>query len=585
MSEAITKHLDLWTSALLAKSGAGRGGSSKQEAYGINKLRALILELAIRGKLVPQDKKEEPASVLLKEIKKNKKAGAIKKEKPLPPVSDAEKQFDLPTGWEWARFDDLVLHSEAGWSPNCESTPRTGKGWGVLKVSAVTWGEYDPSENKALPANLEPRLECEVKPGDFLISRANTAELVARAVVVPENTPRHLMLSDKIIRLVFSSECNHRFLSLVNSSDFARQYYAKVAGGTSSSMKNVSRKQILNLVVALPPIAEQRRIVAKVDELMALCDQLEQQQTHSLEAHQTLVETLLGTLTSAASPQELNEAWALIASHFDDLFITRNSVEQLRQSILKLAIKGSLVKQNPKFEPADVLLKNCAKKKAQMIEEGRLRREKACPNLKVEAHPFELPSGWVWTHLPEVGELARGKSKHRPRNDPKLYLGGTIPLVQTGDVSKANPWISSCTAMYNNVGLNQSRLWPKGTLCITIAANIAETGLLKSEACFPDSVVGFIPFDEELDIRYFEYFLRTAKRRLEDFAPSTAQKNINLDILGQLLVPLPPREEVKRIVAKVDELMALCDALSARLAEAQATQTHLADAIVEQAVA
>ena len=121
-------------------------------------------------------------------------------------------------------------------------------------------------------------------------------------------------------------------------------------------------------------------------------------------------------------------------------------------------------------------------------------------------------------------------------------------------------------------------------MCITIAANIAETGILAFDACFPDSVVGFIPFDEGIDVKYFEYFMRTAKSHLEDFAPSTAQKNINLDILGQLLVPLPPARELGCIVAKVDELMALCDSLKARLAEAQTTQLHLADAIVAQAV-
>lgn len=158
-------------------------------------------------------------------------------------------------------------------------------------------------------------------------------------------------------------------------------------------------------------------------------------------------------------------------------------------------------------------------------------------------------------------------------------------MVQTGDVSKADPLISTCTALYNQNGLNQSRLWPKGTMCITIAANIADTGILAFDACFPDSVVGFIPFEDDLSVRYFEYFIRTAKGHLEDYAPSTAQKNINLDILGQLLVPLPPAKELKRIVAKVDELMALCEALKARFAEAQTTKIDLADAIVKQAVA
>ncbi|MBC2754058.1 MAG: hypothetical protein HF978_00740 [Desulfobacteraceae bacterium] len=171
-------------------------------------------------------------------------------------------------------MDSLALYSEAGWSPKCESVQREGENWGVLKVSAVSWGQFKPNENKALPENLEPRPEYEVMPGDFLISRANTSDLVARSVVVPNDVPIHLMLSDKTIRFGFSIELNTELVNLANNSPFSRNYYAKVAGGTSSSMKNVSREKIRNLLMAVPPIAEQHRIVAKVDELMAICDDL-----------------------------------------------------------------------------------------------------------------------------------------------------------------------------------------------------------------------------------------------------------------------------------------------------------------------
>ena len=134
---------------------------------------------------------------------------------------------------------------------------------------------------------LEPRSEYEVKPRDFLMSRANTADLVARAVVVPEDTPPRLMMSDKIIRFAISPRISSQYLCLVNSSRFSRDYYARVAGGTSSSMKNVSREQIRKLIVALPPLAEQHRIVTKVDELMGLCDALKAriQDTQTTQVH------------------------------------------------------------------------------------------------------------------------------------------------------------------------------------------------------------------------------------------------------------------------------------------------------------
>lgn len=144
----------------------------------------------------------------------------------------------------------------------------------MLKVSAVTWGKFNSEENKELPPHLEPRLEHEVQSGDFLISRANTADLVAKAVVVPVPAPRKLMMSDKIIRFKLHDNVSGEYLNLMNNSQISRDYYNRVAGGTSSSMKNVSREQIRSLVVAFPPVEEQQRIVSKVDDLMALCDQL-----------------------------------------------------------------------------------------------------------------------------------------------------------------------------------------------------------------------------------------------------------------------------------------------------------------------
>jgi type I restriction enzyme S subunit len=246
--------------------------------YAVEQLKQTILQLAVMGRLVPQDKNEESAGTLLKHIAAEKeqlfKMRSIAKQKPLPNIIDEEKHFSLPKGWEWCRVDTLSLHSEAGWSPKCHGFAREENTWGVLKVSAVTWGEFKPQENKRLPDNLEPRPEYEVKENDFLISRANTAELVARSVVVPASTEKKLMMSDKIIRFVFSKYVSPDYINLFNNSKWSRDYYARVAGGTSSSMKNVSRNQIQMLVVALPPLEEQHRIITKYNQLISLCNEL-----------------------------------------------------------------------------------------------------------------------------------------------------------------------------------------------------------------------------------------------------------------------------------------------------------------------
>lgn len=246
----------------------------------VAELRKAILQLAVMGKLVPQNPDDQPASELLQEIEAEKqrlvKQGKIKKPKFLPLVTEEEKPYALPRGWEWARLGSLALSNDSGWSPQCLPGMRKGQEWGVLKVSAVSWGKFNPDENKALPASQNPRLDCEVKSGDFLISRANTDELVARSVVVNE-APPHLMMSDKIVRFTLSCSVNKTFVNIVNGVPYSRAYYMENASGTSSSMKNVSRETMSLLPVPLPPLQEQRRIVAKIDELLGFCDFLEQQ--------------------------------------------------------------------------------------------------------------------------------------------------------------------------------------------------------------------------------------------------------------------------------------------------------------------
>ena len=262
----------------------------------IDALKQTVLQLAVMGKLVPQDFADESPSILLERIANEVAIETLstgsKKSRTCAEVEPAERYVDTPSSWIWTRLGSQVLGSGAGWSPSCEARPRVNDEWGVLKVSAVSWGEFRPEENKALPVNLEARPEHEVQAGDFLVSRANTAELVARSVVV-ESPPPRLMLSDKIVRFRLTTHCNRRYVNLVNSSPFARSYYGVMAGGTSSSMKNVTREQILNLPLPLPPLVEQHRIVAKVDELMALCDQLKAQLSAARQQHAQLATVLV----------------------------------------------------------------------------------------------------------------------------------------------------------------------------------------------------------------------------------------------------------------------------------------------------
>lgn len=238
----------------------------------VQALRTSIIELAMRGTLTAQREGDEAVDQLLGRIRAEQKATGAAKAQARDELQSVP--FPIPQSWRWVRWGDLTLATSSGWSPQCESRPREGDGWGVLKVSAVSWFLFKPEENKALPVGVAPRPEFAVRDGDFLMSRANTSDLVGRSVVV-EEAPEHLILSDKIIRCVFSRWIDRRFVNLYNRTATARVHYVAHASGTSDSMKNISRDVILSMPIPLPPLAEQQHIVARVEQLMKLCDDLE----------------------------------------------------------------------------------------------------------------------------------------------------------------------------------------------------------------------------------------------------------------------------------------------------------------------
>ncbi|MEY9441691.1 restriction endonuclease subunit S [Bradyrhizobium elkanii] len=354
--------------------------------------------------------------------------------------------------------------------------------------------------------------------------------------------------------------------------------------GRGTKMPRLRTPDAIVAMFPLPPLAEQRRIVTKVDELMALCDRLEAARISREEARDRFAAATFARL-NARDPEAFQRD-ARFALHALAALTTRpDQIKAIRQTILNLAVRGKLVPQDESNEPASELLTRIAKEKAQLIKEGKVKRQDPLTEVNLDQSPFELPPGWGWARFPELGTFGRGKSKHRPRNDPALFDGGEHLLIQTGDVARSRGIIETYTGKYNDFGLSQSLKWPKGTLCITIAANIADSGILSFDACFPDSVVGFIPASMFGNARYFEYFVRTAKANLLEFAPATAQKNINLEILTQVLIPLPPLAEQQQIVAKVDKLMALCDRLEASLEITAATRRRLLEALLAEVLA
>jgi hypothetical protein len=256
------------------------------------------------------------------------------------------------------------------------------------------------------------------------------------------------------------------------------------------------------------------------------------------------------------SDDELEELMAKVDASQKRLAKIPVILKRFRQSVLAAACSGRLTADWREENPTLIIVD-------QALEEG-------LP---------DIPESWNWVKLPETGEMNRGKSRHRPRNHPSLF-GGPYPFIQTGDIAQSGGKIISHKQTYSKKGLEQSRLWPAGTVCITIAANIAESALLTYPACFPDSVVGILANPKKAVAEYVEFFIRVAKADLSTFAPATAQKNINIAILNEVAVPLPPLPEQQEIVRRVESFFTLADQLEARYLKAKTHVDKLTQSIL-----
>jgi type I restriction enzyme S subunit len=553
-----------------------------QAPGGVARLRELILSLAVRGKLVPQDLNDEPALLLLKTISMEKDKliaqGRLNPEKALSLANDPHP-FAIPETWTWVPMGEVVEIVRGITFPASEKTKEPAPGRIACLRTANVQESIEWSDLLFVNRSFMGREDQLLKLHDIVMSMANSRELVGKVALV-DHIPQSAATFGGFLGVLRPWKIDPRYAMALLRSSYARSTLIESSSQTTN-IANISLGKLRPLPFPLPPLAEQSRIVARVDELMRLCDALEAKGRLEAEQHTRLLDTLLGTLTDSATPEELAVNWQRVAEHFDLLLDRPEAVDALEQTILQLAVRGLLVPQDPDDESAEVLLAQVRAQKTKLIEDGKIKREKALPVVDAEAAPFALPRGWAWARFPELGEFGRGKSKHRPRNDPALFSPPIYPLVQTGEVARAKGTIREYHSKYSELGLAQSRLWPTGTLCITIAANIADAAVLGFDACFPDSVVGFVPADCLGGTAYFLAFLETAKTDLVKFAPATAQKNINLEILESLLVPLPPKSEIERIVARVTELRRLCADLRERLAASQATQSRLAASLVE----
>lgn len=354
------------------------------------------------------------------------------------------------------------------------------------------------------------------------------------------------------------------------------------ARGTAQGV--ISRPDLNKIAIWLPPLAEQHRIVAKVDELMVLCDQLETQHINAAQAHEKLVNHLLDTLTQSQSAEEFNANWQRIAAHFDTLFTTEASIDALKQTLLQLAVMGKLVPQDPNDEPASELLKRIQAEKVKLIAEGKIKKGKPLPPISDEEKPFEMPEGWEWVRLTDLVALVTDGDHQAP---PKAKSG--VPFLIIGNLNTGNISFESCRFVPEEYyqKLDWGKRPNKNDLLYTVTGSYGiPIKVDVSEKFCVQRHVAILKTAQSTPINYLKLLLESkyALQYASEIATGIAQKTVPLTGLRIMPIAMPTEAQQKRIVDKVDELMALCDQLKGRITESGQLHQKLADVAVGQAL-
>lgn len=547
----VSNHLDIWTAATERKSGAGRGGGKRLRFYGIERLRALILDLALCGRVVTQIASDEPASDLMKRVGQERAALGAK-------VSKAEAVApppDLPSGWVAVRLADLA-NPQAGFAFKSVGFNELDVGLPLIRIRDVG----QPFTGTFYSGDY--RDEFVVLEGDYLISM--DGEFRVAMWIGPD-----ALLNQRVSRLQFyGDEVVRPFVAMALQAELTKLQGVKAY----TTVDHLSGKQIAGSLILLPPLAEQQRIVAKVDELMALCDALEGESAAALAAHQTLVETLLATLVNSADAADLAANWTRLEDHFDTLFTTEASVEALKQTVLELAVRGRLTRPEHEDGQVEQLLADIAEHRKLKVKQGR-RRAPDAPARAINGAelPFVIPEHWQFARFQDV-LINRDAERIPVSSEERVNRKGEYDYYgASGVIDKIDRFLFEDPLLL--IGEDGANLINRSTPIAFVARGKywVNNHAHVLEAC------------SETLLRYMEIFINAID--LKPYVTGTAQPKMNQAKMNSIIVALAPVDEMKRVVAKVDALMILCDDLKARITDAGQIQMRLAGAIVERAAA
>ncbi len=545
----------------------------------LQKLRELILQLAVQGKLVPQDPNDEPASVQLERIRL-KKEDQNKQRR----LWNAEQQahdvpFELPHNWKWMKLGEVGKIVGGG-------TPRTDNP-AYYSLNGVPW--LTPADLYQLKGKYIGRGKRDISE---LGLRESSAQLMpVGTVLFSSRAPIGyvaIAANDLATNQGFKS-CVPFILQMNEYIYYFLKYSAKAieANAAGTTFKEVSGKDVSEILIPLPPLAEQRRIVAKVDQLIALCDELESRQQQRREARLRLNDVALDNLLAAHDPDDFATHWQRLRDNFDLLYDMPDTVGKLRQAILQLAVQGKLVPQDPNDESASILLDNIRAAKERLIAEGKLKKEKSLQTIVEVQLPFELPSGWEWVRIDEIYQVSGGIQKTPARRPVSNYY----PYLRVANVYRGKLELTDMEYFELFEGeLERWRLEPGDLLVVegngseTEIGRCAEWGGEIEYCVHQNHLIRCRPISHSGSqftlLSLNSPFGMAQMKRLA--ITTSGLYNLSVGKIRNIVVPLPPKAEQRRILIKVAQLMVLCDELEAKLKQAQAASEALMEAVVRQ---
>ena len=482
-------------------------------------LRNSILQEAIEGRLVPQDPNDEPASVLLERIREEKKRlvkeGKLKK-KDLEeiPISEDEKPFEIPKSWEWVRWGTLSESIQYGYN-----TPAKEKGRiKMVRISDIQNGEIAWTTTPYCDIDEQDIDAYKLKKNDILFAR--TGGTVGKSYLVSEE-PQEAIYAGYLIRTRYSRQLCPQYLKMFMDSSL---YWEQLKDGTiATAQPNCNGQKLAKMILPLPPLAEQKRIVAKIEELLP-----------KVEAYGKAQESL----------DKLNEELP----------------EKLKKSILQEAITGRLVPQDPNDEPASVLLDRIREEKKRLVKEGKLKKKdlEEIP-ISEDEKPFKIPESWEWVRLADYLDVRDGT-----HDSPKYHSEG-IPFVTSKNLDKGNIDFSTCKciSLEDHKKFSERSYVENGDILFAMIGSIGNPVIVKKDREFSiKNVALFKRYCVELtNIYYIYYYLLYIQNELKKISSGGVQSFVGLKTFREWVFPLPPLAEQKRIVAKIEELFAVLDSM------------------------